>query len=473
MRDARKERRLGTITVAPNISDMADPASDRSHLYYLSAVERPMIDRAQGINIWDKTGKRYIDGSSGALVANLGHSHPRVLEAMRKQMESCTFAYRLHFKSEAAEQYATDLADALPGDLERIFFVSGGSEAVESALKLARQYAIATGQEARHKVLSLDPSYHGSTMGSLSVTGHAHRVDPFAPMLHGMPRVPAPTAYRDNDKLSIDERGLRYAALLEQLILTEDPSTVLAFIFEPVGGAATGSHVAPNSYYPAIHEICERHGVLVIYDEVMSGAGRTGRYLAAEHWGQQPDIVALSKGLGAGYVPLGAMVSSNRIVDPVLAKGGFIHGHTYAGNPLACAAGQAILSEIQESDLCTNAELMGRELMAQLESLKSRHSFIGDARGKGLLTAIELVSDPETFAVLPPELRAADTLTELCYERGLIVYPGRNRGGYKGDHVQVGPPMIVSKTEIGEIVDILDDALVAFGRWLIDQPQAL
>lgn len=451
--------------VADNVKAATQPGDD-SHLFYLSTVERPLIDRAEGIHIWTADGRRFIDASSGPLVANLGHSHPRVLAAMRNQMEQATFAYRLHFKSEVTEGFARELAEVMPGDLDRVFFVSGGSEAVESALKMARQYAIAVNQPERHKIVSLDPSYHGSTMGSLSVTGHRQRVDPFASMLHHMPRVQAPTAYRDRDDLTMDERGLRYAAMLEAEIVAQGPESVLAFILEPIGGAATGSHVAPDSYYPAVREICDRHGVLVIYDEVMSGAGRSGRYLAAEHWDQVPDLVALSKGLGAGYVPLGAMITSKRILDPVLEQGGFVHGHTYAGNPLACAAGRAILAEINEHDLCANAEQMGTILMARLQELKARHRFIGDARGKGLLTAIELVSDRETFEVLPPELNAASRLSELCYERGLIVYPGRTRGGYQGDHIQIGPPMNVVESQIDQIADLLDDALTAFGTWL-------
>lgn len=454
------------MTSLASDTSAGDSTDGESHLFYQTTIERPLIDRAEGINIWTVDGRRFIDGSSGALVANVGHSHPRVLAAMREQMEKATFAYRLHFASEASEQLAHELSETLPGDLDRVFFVSGGSEAVESCLKLARQYAIAIGQPQRHKVISLEPSYHGSTLGSLAVTGHRYRVDRYIPMLHEMPRIAAPTAYRDLDDLAMRERGLRYARLLEDEIEAQGPESVLAFIMEPVGGAATGANVAPDSYYPAVREICDRYDITLIYDEVMSGAGRTGRYLAAEHWDQQPDIVALSKGLGAGYVPLGAMVTSKRLLDPVIESGGFVHGHTYAGNPLACAAGRAILAVIRDQDLCLNADRMGRHLMARFEELKSRHEFIGDVRGKGLLTGIELVADRETFEVLAPELNANQVLTELCYKRGLIVYPGRTRGGYEGDHIQIGPPLNVTSIEVDEIVDILDDALIELGAWL-------
>jgi adenosylmethionine-8-amino-7-oxononanoate aminotransferase len=449
----------------PGIPDRnPDDAPPPSHLFYQGRQRRPRIDRADGIYMWDVHGRCYLDGSSGAMVSNIGHSNPRVLDAMEAQMRRATFAYRLHFENAPAEQLAAEVAARLPGDLDRVFFVSGGSEAVESALKLARQWAVAMGEGGRWKVIGRQPSYHGSTLGALAVTGYAPLEAPFAPMLQAMPKIPAPTAYLDRDDLSMNARGERYAQMLEAEIERQGPESVLAFIMEPIGGASTGALAAPDSYYPRIREICDRHGILLIYDEVMSGAGRTGRFVAAEHWGVDPDIIVLSKGFAAGYAPLGAMAAPGRLVEPVLDAGGFAHGYTYAGNPLACAAGLAVLHEIDRQDLVANAAARGESLLRRLEELQARFPFVGDVRGKGLLTAIELVADRDTMAVLPPELNAHARVVEHAYQRGLILYSRRTRGGREGDHVMVCPPMIVTEAQLDDLVGMLAAALAAFAR---------
>ncbi|MEX0957515.1 MAG: aspartate aminotransferase family protein [Rhizobiaceae bacterium] len=437
-------------------------AAQPSNLFYQSRQRRPLVGEARGIYIWDVDGRRFIDGSSGAMVANIGHGNERVLDAMRTQMAKATFAYRLHFENEPAERLARLTASKMPEGLDRVFFVSGGSEAVESAIKLARQYAVATGQSDRWKIISRYPSYHGSTLGSLALTGMELMSKPFEPMLREMPKIPAPTCYLDRDELSIDERGLRYAEMLRDEIERQGPDSVLGFIMEPVGGAATGGLVAPDSYYERVAEICREYGILLILDEVMTGAGRTGRFLAAEHWDLKPDIIVLSKGFAAGYAPLGAMVAHRDIVEPVLAAGGFIHGFTYAGNPLACAAGLAVLEEIDRLELCANAEEMGEVLKAELIGLKARYPFIGDVRGKGLLLAFELVADAETMTPLAKGLDAHIHLVEEAYSRGLILYSRRTRGGLEGDHFMVCPPLIVSRQQIGEIMEVLTDSLDAF-----------
>ncbi|QFT96792.1 Putrescine aminotransferase [Roseovarius sp. THAF8] len=433
-----------------------------SYLFYQSRNPRPFLDHGEGIYLIDEAGKRYIDGSSGAMVSNIGHSNPRVLAKMKAQMDKATFGYRLHFRTHPSEDLAAKTVAMTPDGLDRVFFVSGGSEAVESAVKLARQYALTQGQNDRYKVISRFPSYHGCTFGALDLTGYAPLRDPFAPMLSGMPKVAAPTTYLDRDNLTEEARGLKYADLLRDKILAEGPDTVLAFIMEPVGGASTGALVAPDSYYGRIREICDEFGVLLIYDEVMTGAGRTGKFLAAEHWGITPDIVSMSKGFGAGYAPLGAMVAGRRLVDPVLDAVGFAHGFTYAGNPLACAAGLAVLEEMEDHDLIGNAARMGDVLMAELRALMDRYPFIGDVRGKGLLTAFEFVSDRTTMAPLDPALNAHDRLVELAYARGLILYSRRTRGGTKGDHFLVAPPLIITVDQIAEMMAILRDALDAF-----------
>lgn len=430
-----------------------------SHLFYQSRLRRPLVDRAEGIYLWDQDGRRVIDGSSGAMVVNIGHGNRNVLEAMKRQMDRVTFAYRLHFENEPAEELARRAAEKLPEGMDKIFFVSGGSEAVESCLKLARQWAVATGQKDRWKVISRFPSYHGGTLGALAVTGYAALSDPFSPMMREMPKVPAPTAYLDRDNLSMEQRGIKYADMLEDKIQSEGPESVLAFIMEPIGGASTGALVAPDSYYKRIREICDKYGILLVHDEVMSGAGRTGKFLGGDHWDCKPDLIALSKGFASGYCPLGAMAAPSRLVQPVLDAGGFQHGFTYAGNPLACAAGLAVLGEIDRLGLIDNAAVMGDALRAELVALSERFPFIGDVRGKGLLLAAEFVSDRETMKPLPKELNAHQRVVDLAYERGLIIYSRRTRGGVEGDHFLVCPPMIITREQIGEIVAILGDVL--------------
>lgn len=433
-----------------------------SHLFYQTSTPRPRIARAEGIYVWDVDGKRYIDGSSGAMVSNIGHSNPRVLATMKEQMDKATFAYRLHFENDAAETLASQLSALMPEGLDRVFFVSGGSEAIESCLKLARQYAIVRGETSRNTVLSLYPSYHGSTLGAAAVTGMHQFVEPFRDMIRVMPKVPAATCYLDRDTLDDDERGLRYADMLRDEILSQGPENVLAFIFEPVGGASTGALVRPDSWYRRIVEICREFGVLLIADEIMTGAGRTGCYLACDHWQVRPDIIALAKGLAAGYAPLGGMIADCMIVDAIMAHGGYAHGYTYAGNPLSCAAGLGVLREILERNLIGNATARGDELKDRLDALKQRYAFVGDVRGKGLLLAFEFVADRRTMEPLPAELEAHSRLVEIAYRRGLIIYSRRTRGGTVGDHFMVCPPLIVTAAQIDEIMAILIDSIDEF-----------
>ena len=434
----------------------------KSHLFYQTRRRRPSLDRAEGIYMWDTHGKRYIDGSSGAMVCNIGHSNPRVLEAMRSQMEKATFGYRLHFETEAAERLAERTAALAPPGMNRVFFVSGGSEAVESAIKLARQYALAIGEAQRWKVISRYPSYHGSTLGALALTGYTPMTAPFDPMMRAMPKIPAPRAYLDGLDPEDPATGEHYAAFLERRILEEGPETVLAFLVEPVGGASTGALVPPAGYMARVRDICNRYGVLLIHDEVMSGGGRTGRFFAAEHWGVEPDVVVLSKGFAAGYAPLGGMVAHDRIVEPVLDAGGFIHGFTYAGNPLACAAGLAVLGEIESQGLTAHAEKAGAHLKKRLQELMQRYDFIGDVRGMGLLLALELVSDRGSLRPLPKALNAHDRLVEIAYQKGLIIYSRRTRGGLEGDHFLICPPMITTLEQIDELVALLAGSLELF-----------
>lgn len=435
-----------------------------SKLFYQTRLRRPTLEKAEGIYMWDVAGKRYIDGSSGAMVSNIGHSNPRVLTAMREQMEKSTFGYRLHFETQPAEDLASKVAELSPEGHEKVFFVSGGSEAVESAIKIARQYRYTQGMTQRSKLISRSPSYHGSTMGALSLTSYQPLTNPFVPLFKDMPKIPAPRCYLDNDDLNDEERGLKYANLLRDKIIEEGPETVLAFVMEPVGGASTGALVAPDSYYQRIREICDEFDVLLIYDEVMTGVGRTGKFLACEHWNINPDIIATSKGFGSGYVPLGATTARNEIVDTVLDAGAFQHGFTYAGNPLACAAGLAVIEEIYEQGLMTNTTKRGEQLMTGLQSLQHQFPFIGDVRGKGLLLAFELMADRNSKKTLPKELNAYERLVDIAYDNGLIIYSRRSRHGIEGDHFLVCPPMIISTDQVEELLGLLRQSLIEFAN---------
>lgn len=437
-----------------------------SHLFYQTRGSRPVLDRAEGIHMWDTGGRRYIDGASGAMVCNIGQSNPAVLAAMRAQMERATFGYRLQFQTEVAEALAARTAGLCPAGLDRVFLVSGGSEAVESAIKLARAHALATGGAGRWKVISRHPSYHGCTLGALALTGYDPLTEPYAPMMRASPKVAAPTAWLDGLDANDPATGRHYAGALDACIRAEGPASVLAFIVEPIGGASTGALVPPAGYMEAVCEVCDRHGVTLIHDEVMTGGGRTGRFLGGDHWPAPPDILALSKGFGAGYAPLGAVVARRDIVEAVLDAGGFGHGFTYAGNPLACAAGLAVLGEIERLGLIGNAVHMGDRLKRRLREVAARFPFVGDVRGIGLLLALELVADRGTRAPLPPALRAHERLVEAAFARGLIVYGRRTRGGHAGDHVMVCPPMIVTEADVDEIAGRLGDALAALAAEL-------
>jgi adenosylmethionine-8-amino-7-oxononanoate aminotransferase len=431
-------------------------------MFFWPTPERPVVERGDGIYLWDQDGKRYIDGCSGPQTANIGHGNARVREAMVAQAEKVSYAFRSHFLNEPAERLAHEIAEITPEGLDQVFFGSGGSEVVEACVKLARQYAIATNQATRYKVISRLPSYHGTTLGALSLTGDPAGFSMFAPMMVNHPKIPAPFCRYRPAGQSEDEAALAYANALEAEIVNQGPETILAFIMEPIGGAATGALTAPDIYYSRVREICDQYGVLLIFDEVMSGAGRSGKYLAAEHWGVTPDLVALAKGLASGYIPLGACVTSRKIVGAVEDAGGFMHGHTYSASPIACAVGRAVLAEHLDNDLIGNAARMGALLKSRLEGLLDEFEFIGEIRGRGLLLGFDVIADRETGRPLPPELDAHMRLAQEAYDRGLIIYSRRTMGGAKGDNFLVSPPLIVTEGQIDEIMDLLLQALRAF-----------
>ncbi|MDM0019500.1 aminotransferase family protein [Variovorax saccharolyticus] len=420
----------------------------------------PRIARGEGVFLWDSEGRRYLDATAGAVVANIGHGNPHVLAAMAEQAGRVTFAYPRFFESEHSIALA-DRVCAMAGEgFDRAFFVSGGSEANESALKLARQYAVVSGQPQRAKVISREPSYHGATLGALAVTGDAHTLGIYGPMVREMPKVPAPQSYRLPEGHTAESHALACADALEDCIVREGPDSVLAFILEPVGGLSSGAVVSPAAYYRRVREICDRHGVLLIYDEIMSGAGRTGAFLAAHHFADaRPDIVTLAKGLAAGYTPLGAMLVPNRIVDAIADAGGFVHGHTYFTNPLSCAVANAVLDEVVRQDLAAQSRLRGEQLMARLQAIAGRSPIVGDVRGKGLLTAIEIVADKETKRQLPAAFNAPARLTQHGLQRGIALYNRRANLGAYGDMQLITPPLTITEAEVDLLAELLEASL--------------
>jgi len=434
-----------------------------SSMFFWPTADRPTAVRGEGIFIWDDDGRRYVDASCGPQTTNIGHNNRYVVEAMRAQMDDICFAFRSHFKNAPAEKLADRLAD-LGADkgLTRAFFCSGGSEAVEGAIKLARQYALSQGEASRYKIISRLPSYHGSTLGALSLTGDPQMFSPFSPMMQTQPKIPAPFVVERPAGETEDAAALRYAQALEDQIIAQGPSTVLAFIIEPIGGAATGGLTAPDIYYARVREICDQYGVLLIYDEVMCGSGRSGKYFAAEHWPAKPDIIALAKGLAAGYVPLGAVMARGDLVQAVYDAGGFAHGHTYSASPLACATGLAVLDVVQQNGLIANAASMGAKLKAGLEGLMDQFPFIGEVRGRGLMLGFDVMADRAARVPLPPALDAGNAIAQACYDRGLIIYSRRMLDGARGDHFLVTPPLNVTAEEIDLILDLLTRGLEDF-----------
>lgn len=428
-------------------------------------LQLPRIQRGKGIYVWDTEGKRYIDASSGPVVCNLGHGNKYVLEAMARQASQVTYAYPTSFESEANTKLANLLCEMAGPGLERAFFVSGGSEAVEMCLKFARHHAIATGFPQRTQIISRKPSYHGNTFGALAVNGEQHAEEMFSGMLRAMPKIPLPMTYRTPDGETTERYVERCAQALEDEILRQGADSVLAFIIEPIAGVAGGASYAPDWYYQRIREICNHYGVLLIFDEVMSGAGRTGKFLTAHYWPNAgPDIIAMAKGFSGGYFPLGAMLVGNRLLTPVIEAGGFHMGHTYKSNPLGCAVGKAVLEQLVDLNLVENAAEMGRYLREQLVALKSGFAIIGDVRGLGLLNAIEFVADPISKSEFPEKTDIVTRFVRICRDRGLLIYARKNAGSGAGDWVMITPPLIINEAQIDEIIALLASSLGQLGR---------
>lgn len=430
-------------------------------LFYLTSNDMPLVSHADGIYIWDTTGRRYIDGCSGAITCNIGHNHPTVKRAMVEQLDKVAFSYRTQFESQVALDLANKMVELTDADLQKVFFVGSGSEAVESAIKLAIQYYVAEGQPARSKFVSLRPSYHGSTMGALGLTGYEPLEAPYRSITIGSVKVPSPDLYR-YPEASVEEHIAAVLRQTEMAILAAGPETIAAIVLEPVGGASTGGRMVTRAYMEGMRALCDRHGCLLIMDEVLSGMGRTGAWFAYQHYGVAPDILALAKGMGSGYYPIAAMMARQELVDAVGRSGGFMHGHTYAGNPLACATGLAVIDVMTSEKLVSNAAEQGVYLRRQLEQLAEKYDCIGNVRGIGLLQGVELVQDKVSKQPFPAAFNAFDRLTALAKARGLLIYPRRCLNGLEGDHVLITPPLTVTGADIDDIIALFDGSLADF-----------
>jgi len=427
----------------------------------------PTAVRGEGCYLFDSTGKRYLDGSGGAAVSCLGHGDAEVTAAIKAQLDKVAFAHTGFFTSEPAEELADLLIEHAPGTLDRVYFVSGGSEAVEAALKLARQYMLESGQGSRHRVISRRQSYHGNTLGALAAGGNLWRREPFAPLMIETSHILPCYAYREQNKGESEaDYGLRAADALEEEILRLGPETVMAFIAEPVVGATLGAVPAVEGYFRRIREICDRYGVLLILDEVMCGMGRTGTLFACEQDGVAPDIATVAKGLGGGYQPIGAMLCTSEIYNAIEGGSGFFqHGHTYIGHPAACAGALAVLKAILGRDLLPRVIEQGNKLQAALEAEFGQHPNIGDIRGRGLFRGLELVEDRDAKAPFDPARAVNGRLKKAAFEAGLICYPmGGTIDGRRGDHVLLAPPFIIEDGQIGELVEKLSGAVAAATR---------
>lgn len=433
-----------------------------SHVFHRNArVVPPVAVRGEGAYVYDDTGKAYLDGSGGAAVSCLGHSDPEVLAAIRAQLDAIPFAHTGFFTTEPAERLADRLTAAAPEGLDRAYLVSGGSEAVEAALKMARQFFIEIGQPERQRFIARRQSYHGNTLGALGTGGNAWRRAPFQPLLAETSHIAPCYAYRGQEAgESAEEYGRRVADELEAELLRLGPETVIGFIAEPVVGATLGAVPAVPGYFRRIREICDRYGILLILDEVMCGMGRTGTLFACEQDGVTPDIVTVAKGLGAGYQPIGAALCSARIHDAFAEGSGFFqHGHTYSGHPVAAAAAGAVVARLTEGGMVARAATMGDKLGAALDAAFGDHPHIGDIRGRGMFRGLEIVENRETKAPFDPALGLNKKIKAAAFEAGLICYPmGGTIDGARGDHVLLAPPFILTDEQLGELVDKLSAA---------------
>jgi adenosylmethionine-8-amino-7-oxononanoate aminotransferase len=436
-----------------------------THILHRSAnAVMPVAVGGKGIELFDRDGKSYLDASGGAAVSCLGHGHPDVLAALHSQLDTIAYAHTGFFTTEIAERLADRLVEDAPAGLDHVYLVSGGSEAIEAALKMARQYFVEKGESQRRHIIARHQSYHGNTLGALAAGGNEWRRAQFRPLLIETHHIDPCYAYRLQE---VGESDAAYAAraaqALEDKILELGSDQVIAFVAETVVGATLGAVPPVADYFKRIRAICDRYGVLLILDEVMCGMGRTGTLHACEQDGIAPDLIAIAKGLGGGYQPVGAVLLSKQIFDAFSKGSGFFqHGHTYMGHPMAAAAGLAVQEVIRRDGLLANVATMGGHLQRRLEERFASHHYVGNIRGRGLFRGVEMVSDGDTKQPFAPELKLNALIKREAMARGLMVYPmGGTIDGVRGDHVLLAPPFIVNREQVDMIVERLGDAVDA------------
>ncbi len=425
-------------------------------------LKYPVAVRGEGSYLYDKDGKRYLDASGGAAVSCLGHSDPAVIGAIQRQLEKLPFAHTSFFTNEPMEALADALIARAPKSFDKVYFVSGGSEAREAALKLARQYFVEKGEPQRAHVIGRRQSYHGNTLGALAVGGNAWRRKQFEPLLIGATPVSPCYAYRGRQGSENEAAyGERLAKELEHEIQRLGEKSVIAFVAETVAGATLGAATPVPGYFKRVREVCDRYGVLLVLDEVMCGMGRCGTLWTFEQEGVVPDMVAVAKGLGAGYQPIGALVVSKKISDAILGGSGFFqHGHTYIGHAAACAGALAVQKRLHDDGVLNRVKPLGAQLENRLRAAFSNHPHVGDIRGRGLFWGIELVEDRGTKKPFDPKLRMHARIKRKAMEEGLMCYPmGGAIDGVQGDHVLLAPPFILEETQLDELVDKLAKAI--------------
>ena len=442
--------------------------TEQDHIFHRTLKDKwPVIAYGQGSYLFDTNGQRYLDACGGVHVVSIGHGVGDIVEAMADQASKVAFAYG-RFVSQPQVDLANKIAALTPEGLNRVFFISGGSEATESALKMARKYHLETGNPQKYKIVSRWQSWHGNTLGALSMSGRTSWRHDYGPYLYDFPHIPLPSAYRCTWCRDHGECQLHCADELERVILQEGPEYIAAFIAEPILGTSAAGVTPHPDYYPRIREICDKHNVLMIVDEVVTGFGRTGKQFGIDHWGVIPDIMTTGKGLSSGYTPIAATIAHERIYDGIYGKErSFVHGHTYAGNPLSCAIALAVQEYIAQHDLVTNCAEMGKLMMQQLQPLQEM-PIVGEIRGKGLLIGIEFVADKTTRAPFDPALGITNRIVDHAFDHGVLIMPGAPGliNGVAGDHIAISPPFTVTEAEVQTTVDVLGAAIRAISREL-------
>lgn len=443
------------------------PQYPQGHVFYRNLhYSYPMISHGQGAYLYDVKGKKYLDGSGGAAVVNIGHGVKEVAEAIHAQAQKVGYLNGMQFSHHPVEKLAEQISEFLPFAEGKVYFLTSGSEAIEASIKLSRQYWVENGQTTKFLVISRNPSYHGNTLAALSLSAREHYKDIFRPMLKESPKIPAPYCYRCFCEEEYPSCGVKCAYTLEKEILKLGKGNISAFMTEVIGGASTGAAVPPSEYFQIIRNICDKYEVLLIADEVMTGAGRTGKWLACHHFDLEPDIIVMGKGLTGGYFPLSALAVRKNIVDSIHRNGkNFLHAQTYSHHPIGCAAGLATLNYIKKNNLVDKSSEMGDKLLKELLPLLG-HPHVGDIRGKGLLVGIEFVKEKQGKLPFSRKEKYVEHLISKAMEKGLILWPNIGHAdGINGDLVLVAPPLIITQKEISQIVDKLKEILLKMEKF--------